>query len=118
MLILRLPRHWWSLPLVREKEDGGIRWRGSRCPSMGSPALSARQEQMEWNGMICLGSSSPSRSNLIPYITRYVGYMAVWVDESTVYMCQSPGGSCSGALWTMVVSRSQRSLGHLSAALF
>jgi hypothetical protein len=39
---------------------------------------------MEWN---VLGSPfSPSRSDLIPYIMRQVGYMAVWGDESMVYM--------------------------------
>jgi len=86
--------------------------------SLGSPALDAGQEQMEWNGMICLGSPSPFLSDLIPYITRYVGYMVVWGDESMVYMRWSLGGSCSGALWTMAVLWSRRSLRCCPAALF
>jgi hypothetical protein len=71
---------------------------------------------MEWN---VLGSPfSLSRSDLIPYITRQVGYMAIWGDESMVYMHQSLGGSYSGALWTAAVSWSQRSLGRRPTALF
>jgi hypothetical protein len=38
--------------------------------SLGSPAFGVGQERMEWNGMIYLGLSSLSRSDLIPYITR------------------------------------------------
>jgi hypothetical protein len=36
----------------------------------GFPCLGARHERIEWNGLICLGLSSLSRSDLIPYITR------------------------------------------------
>jgi len=78
--------------------------------------------------MICLGFSSPLRSDLIPYIPRLVGYMAVWREVSavymrlgevsTVYMRRSPEGSCNGAMWTVAVLWSQRSLGRRLAALF
>ena len=52
VLILRLPRHWWSLPLIGEEGDSGMRWRrGSRCPSLGCLALGAERRQMEWNGV-------------------------------------------------------------------
>jgi hypothetical protein len=44
--------------------------------------------------------------------------MAVWGDESMVYIRWSLEGSCSGALWTMAVSWSQKSLGRRPAALF
>ena len=44
--------------------------------------------------------------------------MAVWGEVSTVYMRWSLGGSCSGALWTMAVSWSRRSLGRHPATLF
>jgi hypothetical protein len=37
--------------------------------------------------------------------------MVVWGDEPMVYMRRSLGGSCSGTLWTMAVSWSQKSLG-------
>ena len=72
MLILRLPRRRWSLPLVGEEEDDGMRWRSSQCPSLGCLALDAEQRPkngMEWND---LSSDDPlsHRSDLIPYITR------------------------------------------------
>jgi hypothetical protein len=54
VLILRLPCHWWSLSLVGEEEDDRIRWRSSRCPSLGCLALSAKQKPrngMEWNDL-------------------------------------------------------------------
>jgi hypothetical protein len=44
MLILRLPYHWWSLPLIREEEDDEMKWRSYWYPSLGSPALGAGQE--------------------------------------------------------------------------
>jgi hypothetical protein len=43
VLILRLPHRRWSLPLVKEEEDDGMRWRVSRCPSLGCLALDAEQ---------------------------------------------------------------------------
>ena len=52
VLILRLPHRRWSLPRVREEGDNGMQWRrGSRCPSLGCPALEAERRQMEWNGV-------------------------------------------------------------------
>jgi hypothetical protein len=54
VLILRLPRRWWSLPLVGEEEDDRIWWRSSRCPSMGCLALGAEQrprDGVEWNDL-------------------------------------------------------------------
>ena len=51
VLILRLPRRRWSLLLIGEEGDGGMRWRGSWCPSLGCLALSAERRQMEWNGV-------------------------------------------------------------------
>jgi hypothetical protein len=52
VLILRLPRCRWSLPLVGEEADGGMWWRrGSRCPCLGYLALGAEQRRMEWNGV-------------------------------------------------------------------
>jgi hypothetical protein len=49
VLILRLSRRRWNLPLIKEGEDDGIRWRSSRCPSLGCLALDA--EQRLRNGM-------------------------------------------------------------------
>ena len=38
--------------LIREEEDGGMRWRrDSRCPSPCCLALGAEQRQMAWNGV-------------------------------------------------------------------
>ena len=54
MLILRLPRRRWSLPLIGEEEDDGMRWRSSRCPSLGSLALGAERRSkdgVEWNDL-------------------------------------------------------------------
>ena len=52
MLILGLPRRRWSLPLVGEEEDDGMRWRSSRCASLWvALALGAEQGRMEWNGV-------------------------------------------------------------------
>jgi hypothetical protein len=52
VLILRLPHRRWSLPLIGEEGDGGMRWRrDSRCPSLGCLALGVEQRQMEWNGV-------------------------------------------------------------------
>ena len=48
-LILRLPRHRWSHPLVGEEKDDGMRWRSSWCPSLGCLVLDA--EQRLRNGM-------------------------------------------------------------------
>jgi hypothetical protein len=68
MLILRLPHRQWSLSLVREEEDDEMWLRTSWCPTLGCSTLGAEQEWMEWN---VLGSPfSPSRSDLIPNITR------------------------------------------------
>ena len=48
VLILRLPRHQWSLPLVGEEGDSGMQWRrGSWCPSLGCLAFGAERGQME-----------------------------------------------------------------------
>jgi len=70
----------------------------------------------------------PPKVRPYPLYTEIVGYMAVWREVSTVYMSlgevstvymrQSPEGSCSGALWTVMVLWSQRSLGRRLAALF
>jgi hypothetical protein len=52
VLILRLPHHRWSLPLVREEGDGRMWWRtGSRCPTLGWLALGVERRQMEWSGV-------------------------------------------------------------------
>jgi hypothetical protein len=71
MLILRLPHHWWSLSLVEEEKDDGIRWRSSQCPSLGCLAIGAERrpkDRVEWNDLS--SGDCPPRSNLIPYITR------------------------------------------------
>ena len=60
VLIQRLPRRRWSLPLVGEEGDDGMRWRGSRCPSLGCLALGAERRQVEWNGMECMVIESES----------------------------------------------------------
>ena len=68
MLILKLPRRQWSLPLVGEEKDDGMRWRSSQCPSLGCLDLGVERRPrngMEWNDHLPL-----PRSNLIPYITR------------------------------------------------
>ena len=70
------------------------------------------------NGMICLGSSSPSKIQLYPLYTKIGWVHGVLGDEPMVYMRQSPGGSCNGALWTVAMSWSQRSLERRPAALF
>jgi hypothetical protein len=72
VLILRLPRHRWSLSLVEEEEDDEIRWRSSQCPSLGCLALDAERrpkDGMEWNDLSS-DDRPPSRSDLIPYIPR------------------------------------------------
>ena len=72
MLILRLPHRWWSLPLVGEEEDDGMRRRSSQCPSSGCLALDAEQrpkDGMEWNDLSS-DRSSPLRFDLIIYIMR------------------------------------------------
>ena len=52
VLILRLPHRRWSLPLVGEEGDSGMRWRrGSWCSSLGCLALGAERRYMEWNGV-------------------------------------------------------------------
>ena len=87
MIILRLPRYRWSLPLIGEEEDDGMLWRSSQCPSLGCLALDAEQrpkDGVEWHDLF---SDHPPRSDLIPYIMRWVRYMAVWGNESMVYMC-------------------------------
>ena len=96
-----------------------MRWRSSRCPSLGCSALGAEQERMdeEWNDLSQI-VLPPLGSDLTPYISREVMYMVVWGVEPMVYMRRSLGGSYSGALWTMAMSWSQRSLGHHPATLF
>ena len=54
MLILRLPRHRRSFPLVGEEEDDEMQCRSSQCPSLGCLALGAVQTPkngMEWNDL-------------------------------------------------------------------
>jgi hypothetical protein len=54
VLILKLPRHWWSLPLIGEEEDDGMWWRSSRCPSLGCLAHVAEwrpKDGVEWNDL-------------------------------------------------------------------
>jgi hypothetical protein len=69
--------------------------------------------------MIYLGSSSPSLGSDLPLYSE-VGWVhdGLGGNEPMVYMRQSPGWSCSGALWTEAMSWSRRSLGGRSAALF
>jgi hypothetical protein len=77
VLILRLLRHRWSLPLVGEEKDDGCSEGTLSAPLwVALLSVSSRSGSMR-NGMICLGSSSPSRSDLTPYISRWVRYMAV-----------------------------------------
>ena len=69
-----------------------MQWRSSRCPSLGCSALDAEQERMdeEWNDLSGI-ILPPLGSDLTPYISRLVGYMAVWRGvEPMVYMRQSP----------------------------
>ena len=68
MLILRLPRYWWSLPLVGEEEDDGC-----GGGALGAPlwvALLLVRSRGGWNGMECLvidlGSSPLLGSTLSP----------------------------------------------------
>jgi hypothetical protein len=119
MLIVRLPRRRWSLPLVEEEEDDRMRWRSSQCPSLGCLALGAKQRPkggMEWNAL-----SFPPRSPKVrPYpLYKEIGQVHGGLgSESTVYMRWSLGRPCSDALWTVAVSWSQRSLGRRLTALF
>ena len=77
MLILRLSHHPWSLPLLERKETAGCGGGGA----LGAPlwvALLPVQSEGKWNGMECLVIKlRPSRSDLIPYIMRYVRYKVV-----------------------------------------
>jgi hypothetical protein len=59
MLILRLPHRRWSLPLIREEEDDGMRWRGPRCPFMGCLAFDAEQRLRNGIESSEFSSSSP-----------------------------------------------------------
>jgi hypothetical protein len=70
------------------------------------------------NGMFYLGLSSPSKVWPYPLYIEIGQVHGGLGDVSMVYMRQSPGGSCSGALWTVAVSWSRRSLGRHPAALF
>jgi hypothetical protein len=70
------------------------------------------------NGMIYLGLSSPSKVGPYPLYTEIGWVHGGLGDVSTVYMHQSPRRSYSSALCTMVVSWSQRILGHHLATLF
>jgi hypothetical protein len=56
------------------------------------------------NGMIYLGSSSPSLGSDLPLYSE-VGWVHGGLgDEPMVYMCWSLGRSCSGAVWTKAMS--------------
>jgi hypothetical protein len=81
-----------------------VRWRSSQCPSLGCSALGV---ELEWNGedlndmprivLLLLGSD-------LPFIYR--GRSGTWWFGGVVpmvYMHQSPGGSCSGAVWTVAM---------------
>jgi len=51
VLILRLPRHQWSLPLVGEKTTGAVE--ELSCPSLSCSALGVEHERIdeEWNDL-------------------------------------------------------------------
>jgi hypothetical protein len=69
VLILRLPHHRWSLPLVEEKEDDRMWWRCSRCPSLVALlSMLSRGQGMEWSGMICLLMILPPLGLTLPLI--------------------------------------------------
>lgn len=70
------------------------------------------------NGMFIWDHRAPSLGfDQRPYILRQIGYMAVR-DESMLYFCQSPAGSCNCGLWTVAMSWSRRSFGRHPTALF
>jgi hypothetical protein len=72
VLILRFPHHQWSLLLIGEEEDDGMRWRSSWCPSLDCLALSAEQrpkDGLKWNDLSSNDCPTP-RSDLISYIMR------------------------------------------------
>jgi hypothetical protein len=71
VLILRLLRRWWSLPLVGEEEDNGSGGGALDAPLwIALLSVPSRSESVR-NGMICLGSSSPiSGFRPILYIPR------------------------------------------------
>ena len=95
------------------------RWRGSRCPSLGCSALGV---ELEWNGV---DANDLSRivlplvgSDLSLIFRDRSGTWQFMGVEPMVYMRRSPGGSCSSALWIMVMSWSRTSPGRRSTALF
>jgi hypothetical protein len=62
--------------------------------------------------MICLGSSFPLLGSNFPLISQ--GRSGTWRFgrvEPMVYMHWSPGGSCSGAVWTVAMSWTEEALG-------
>ena len=59
MLILRLPRHRWSLPLVGEEEDDGCGGGALGAPLWVALLSVPSRSGSVRNGMIYLGSSSP-----------------------------------------------------------
>jgi hypothetical protein len=109
VLILGTPCRQWSLPPRHRGERRWMRWRNSRCPSLGCSALGA---ELEWNGensndlsgivLTLLGSN-------LPLIFR--GRSGTWLFgrvEPVVYMRRSSGGSYSGVVWTMAMLWSKK----------
>jgi hypothetical protein len=96
-----------------------MRWRGSRCPSLGCFALDAERELNGEDSNDMFRILLPPLRIQPPLIYR--GRSGTWRfggAEPMVYMCQSLEGSCNGVVWTMAMSWSQRSSRRHPAALF
>jgi len=70
VLILRLPRRRWSLPLVEEEKEDKY-GSGALGAPLGCSALGAEQERIneQWNDLSRI-NLLPLGSDLIPYISR------------------------------------------------
>jgi hypothetical protein len=66
VLILRSPHRQWSLPLVGEEEDDGCGEGALGAPLWVALLSMPSRRGLVRNGMICLGSSSPSRGSDLP----------------------------------------------------
>jgi hypothetical protein len=112
VLILKLLRRRWSLPLVEEEEDNGSGGGALDAPLwIALLSVSSRSESI-------LDRPPPSLGSDLSFIYRdRSGTWWFGGNEPMVYMYQSPGGSYSSALWTVVMSSTQRSSRHHPAAL-
>jgi hypothetical protein len=123
------PRDASSLVEPSPHQSGGrrrVRWRSSRCPSLGCSALGTEHE-LNGEGSNDLSWNRPTLSRIIlPLLGSdlsliYRGRSGTWQFggvEPMVYMRRSLGGSCCSVMWTVAMLWSWRSSGHRPAALF